>query len=76
MAMEYYDLLESLGGVEALNAVTHTVEDIINSKEYQNVWDTYWNEKKLITCARMCGRAPSSDFAKSRDQQAEIVKYE
>lgn len=76
MVNQYNDLVESLGNIEALNAITHTVEDIVNSHEYQTVWNTYWNEKKLITCARMCGVAPISNFAKSRDQQAEVIDYE
>lgn len=75
MLNQYYDLVESLGGIDRLNAVNHTIEEIIDSVEYQTVWQTYWNEKKLITCARMCGRAIINDYAKSRDQQQEIINY-
>jgi hypothetical protein len=76
MLNQYYELVDSLGGIEKLNSVNNTVEEIINSTEYQTVWNTYWGDKKLITCAKMCGRAKSNDYAKSRDQQQEIVQYE
>jgi hypothetical protein len=76
MLNQYYDLVKSLGGINKLNAVNNTIESIIDSNEYQTVWSTYWNEKKLITCARMCGRAEINDYAKSRDQQQEVIFYE
>lgn len=76
MLNQYYDLVESLGGLHSLNATNRTLAEIIDSYEYQTVWNTYWNEKKLITCARMCGRAANNDFAKSRDQQQEVIQYE
>jgi hypothetical protein len=74
ITVQYNDLVESLGGLESLNALDNTVEDIVNSAEYQSVWNTFWNEKKLITCARMCGSAP--EFSKPRDQMAEVIDYE
>jgi MoaA/NifB/PqqE/SkfB family radical SAM enzyme len=67
---QYHELVESLGGLSKLNAVTNTLESIINSPEYQTKWFEYWDQRKLITCARTCGRADSSTFAKSRDQQS------
>ena len=76
MLNQYYELVESLGGIGKLNAVNNTIESIIDSNEYQSVWKTYWGDKKLITCARMCGRAKINDYAKSRDQQQEIIHYE
>jgi MoaA/NifB/PqqE/SkfB family radical SAM enzyme len=68
MLSQYHDIVESFGGIDKLNAVTNTVKDIVDSDSYQQLWFNYWNERSLITCARMCGRAPTSNFAKSRDQ--------
>jgi hypothetical protein len=57
-----------LGGLESLNAVSHGIETIINSEQWQAVWQPYWNEKKLITCARVCGvnklSKPNDQFIK------------
>jgi len=69
---EYNTLIKEFGGIEFLNAVNYTVESIINSKSYQTIWKKFWDEKLLITCARMCGRSPNFEFAKSRDQIANV----
>jgi sulfatase maturation enzyme AslB (radical SAM superfamily) len=63
MRNQHYELLASLGNV---NTLSKSVRDIIDSTEYQSVWDSYWTTNKLITCARTCG--VNTDFAKPRDQ--------
>jgi len=64
---QYYELVESLGGIDSLNGEKKPVKDIINSEAYQTVWNSYWNENKLITCARSCGILPDV-FSTPRDQ--------
>ena len=49
---QYNMLIADLGNIDT---ATRSVKDIIDSTEYQTVWDKYWNEEKLITCARTCG---------------------
>ena len=71
---EYLDLLDSLGGYAALNATEKTVKDIIESAEYQTVWQQYWDNKKLITCARTCGKAKEL-FSTPRDQFTDTESY-
>lgn len=53
---QYNLMVESLGGLDKLNCITNTIKDIINSDEYQTVWDSYWGDNKLFTCARVCGK--------------------
>jgi MoaA/NifB/PqqE/SkfB family radical SAM enzyme len=67
MLEQYYELVESLGGADAVNTAYHTVKNIIDSSEYQTIWDFYWNESKLITCARSCGVMPDY-FSTPNDQ--------
>jgi len=64
---QYYDLIDSLGGIENLSAVSHGIKNIIDNDRWQQVWDIYWNEKKLITCARVCGKM-IDNFSKPIDQ--------
>lgn len=66
MMRQHTELIASLGNI---NTFTKSVKDIVDSSEYQTVWDGYWTTNKLITCARTCGI--NTDFAKPRDQ---IVK--
>lgn len=63
---EYQMLINDLGGVDALDTRKHTVKEIMESHPYQTVWQQYWDEKKLITCARSCGI--TSEFSKPKDQ--------
>lgn len=58
MLDQYHMLVESLGGLDRLDATRYSIREIIDSHEYQTVWDSYWNDNKLITCARACGVMP------------------
>jgi hypothetical protein len=68
---QYHELMKDLGGIDRMNALNHSVKDIIDSNAYQTVWDKYWNDTKLITCARTCG---TIDIAKPKDQFREKEK--
>jgi MoaA/NifB/PqqE/SkfB family radical SAM enzyme len=65
---QYYELVKDLGGINNLNAITRRLREIINDKQWQSVWEPYWSEKKLITCARVCGvnsiSKPNDQFVK------------
>jgi MoaA/NifB/PqqE/SkfB family radical SAM enzyme len=62
---QYYKLIESLGGIDKLNTVSNSIKDIIDNERYQTVWNQYWNEDKLMACARYCGK---HDVSKPTDQ--------
>lgn len=71
MLLQYHELVNGLGGLPKLSIATNSIKDIIDSPEYQTIWDEYWQEKKLITCARVCGKIteisnPNDQFV-SRD---------
>jgi len=63
MLKQHWNLMADLGDTNTLH---RSVKDIVDSEEYQTVWNKYWNKDKLITCARTCGT--NTDFAKPRDQ--------
>lgn len=63
MLEQHNELMLKLGNT---NTVERTVKDIVDSTEYQTVWDEYWHSNKLIVCARTCG--VNTDFAKPKDQ--------
>jgi sulfatase maturation enzyme AslB (radical SAM superfamily) len=62
---QYNILISDLGNI---NTLEKSIKNIINSNEYQTVWTDYWGSKKLITCARTCGR---NEFSKPIDQFVE-----
>lgn len=68
---QYYQLVKTLGGIDNLHTVKRSIKEIVNSKEYQTAWDYYWNENKLIQCARTCG---VNKFSKPNDQFIDKVE--
>lgn len=55
MIEQYYDLLDELGGKDAMNLNQRSVREIFEDDKWHSVWDIFWNNKKLITCAKTCG---------------------
>lgn len=55
MVDQYYDLLSELGGKDAMDLNQRSVREIFEDDKWHSVWDTFWNTKKLITCAKTCG---------------------
>jgi len=67
---QYKDLRKTLGNT---NAVQRTLKSIINSNEWQTAWESYWGEKKLLTCARTCGK--NNNLSKPKDQFAQTIGF-
>jgi MoaA/NifB/PqqE/SkfB family radical SAM enzyme len=55
MADQYNDMIEDFGGIDNIDTKYNSVKSIINSTAYQTVWDRYWSDPKMVTCARTCG---------------------
>ena len=68
---QYQDLVANLGGVQKLNALTTGIKSVLASQEWQTVWKKYWDEKKLIICAKTCG--VDSEISTPSDQIIESV---
>jgi MoaA/NifB/PqqE/SkfB family radical SAM enzyme len=71
---EYWKIVNDFGGRKNLNATNKSLKDIINSKEYQSLWEKYWEEKSIITCARMCGKVKNL-YSKPNDQFVETKNF-
>jgi len=55
MLGEHAALMAALGGEQALNAHHRSIKDIIESPAYQTIWDGFWQQGQLTTCAGHCG---------------------
>jgi MoaA/NifB/PqqE/SkfB family radical SAM enzyme len=55
MVLQYNNLIKDFGGIDFLDATKNTLQSIIDSDVYQTIWEKYWNDTKMITCARTCG---------------------
>lgn len=73
---QYDRLIESLGGISKLDAKTIGIKLIIDSDSWQNIWHHYWNEDKLVVCARTCGSNSSKEISKPKDQFIERIGFD
>lgn len=67
---QYKDLRQTLGNT---NALDQTIRNIINSSNWQNAWEQYWGNKKLLTCARTCGKI--KNVSQPKDQFANTTGF-
>jgi len=72
---EYWKIVNDFGGRKNLNATKKSLRNIVNSVEYQNLWEKYWKEKSIITCARMCGKVKNL-YSKPTDQFVETRNFD
>lgn len=63
MLAQHENLMNKLGNT---NTIDRTIKDIVDSKEYQTVWEEMWNVQKMLICAKTCG--VDVGFSQPRDQ--------
>jgi hypothetical protein len=49
------DLVEYIGGWDSINLTKRPLNEIIDDRRWSTVWQHYWDNKKLATCAKTCG---------------------
>jgi len=65
MLNQHHKMVERIGVV---NTLERSIKEILNSNEYQTIWDDCWSTDKLITCVRTCGVSNSITFSQPKDQ--------
>ena len=68
MIDQYNSMINDFGGIDNIDTRYHSVRSIIDSDVYQSVWNTYWSDPKMVTCARACG---TNTLSKPIDQFTE-----
>ena len=68
-------LLEQFGGIERLNLRKNTIQDIVDSPEWQSQWDASFADNKLHVCVRTCGKFPEKVISQCRDQFVDLDTF-
>lgn len=68
---QYNSLLEDLGGEEHCDLTKTSISDFMEDSRWHTVWDKYWKDEKLITCAKTCGNFGNS---KPKEQIIENIQ--
>lgn len=63
MLAQHKNLMDRLGNT---NTIDRTIKDIVDSEEYQTVWEEMWTVQKMLICAKTCG--VDVGFSQPRDQ--------
>lgn len=66
------ELVSELGGYDAINLLQHSIKDIIDDTMWQSIWEKYWQQKKLATCAKVCGTFPEKILPQHNDQFIDV----
>jgi hypothetical protein len=51
-----------------LSSTDKSIQEILDSESWQAVWAESWENKRLLTCARICGTSEKQLFSKPADQ--------
>jgi MoaA/NifB/PqqE/SkfB family radical SAM enzyme len=73
MLEQHKNMITRLGEI---NVLKRSLEDIINSNEYQTIWEDMWHNDKSIVCARTCGKHPEAKISKNTDQFQEYTSFD
>lgn len=66
---EHDELVAALGSNENITAGSElTIKDILDSKEWITTWKDFWENKRLMTCSRVCGVSNEKLFSTPSDQ--------
>jgi MoaA/NifB/PqqE/SkfB family radical SAM enzyme len=68
-------ILDRFGGLEYFNLRNYSVEEIIDSKAWQTIWNESFTGNKLHVCARQCGKFPEPTISQCRDQFLELENF-
>lgn len=69
-------VLEQFRGKEQFNLENHSIQDIVESNEWQTIWNNaFIGDDKLHVCARACGKFPEAIVSQCRDQFLDLDNF-
>lgn len=63
------------GGMDKLDLHQHSIKDIVDSNEWQTVWNDGFEDNSILMCARVCGKFPEVEISQCRDQFLELDTF-
>lgn len=68
-------VVNQFGGMEQFNLRNRTIQEIVDSHEWQTVWNENFVSKGLPVCARTCGKFPEPVVSQCRDQFLDLEVF-
>ena len=57
------------------NLRNRSMEEIVDSIEWQTLWNQAFNDNSVLVCARVCGKFPEAQVSQCRDQFLELDNF-
>jgi MoaA/NifB/PqqE/SkfB family radical SAM enzyme len=68
-------LVDSFGGMDMFSLKHRSLEEIIDSNDWQTKWDSVFADNSVHVCARVCGKFPEPTISQCRDQFLELEEF-
>lgn len=71
----FNNLIERFGGIKNFNCNNKTISEIVDSFEWQTIWDETFVSNPLPACTRACGKFNTPTVNHSKDQFIELQNF-
>jgi MoaA/NifB/PqqE/SkfB family radical SAM enzyme len=72
----FNSMVDKFGGIEQFNLRKRSVKEIVDSTEWQTLWDDSFVNDKLPVCGRTCGKFEEPIVSQCRDQFLELERFD
>ena len=69
-------LVDQFGGIEQFNLRNHTIQEVVDSEQWQTLWNHSFTDDKLPVCVRTCGKFPEKIISQCRDQFVDLDTFD
>lgn len=70
-----FETIERFGGIERFNLSKHSIASIIDSNNWQTIWDSGFEKNEPLVCVRICGKFPEPTISQCRDQFIDLENF-
>ena len=68
-------LVDEFGGMDMFSLQYRTIEEIVDSTDWQTKWDEVFADNTVHVCARVCGKFPEPTISQCRDQFLDLEEF-
>lgn len=71
----FFEFIDKFGGLENFNLQNKTIEEIVDSDQWQTLWIDSFENNPLRACSRTCGVFKNHQISKSKDQFLKLDQF-
>jgi MoaA/NifB/PqqE/SkfB family radical SAM enzyme len=69
------DTITEFGGLEGLDLKNKSIEEIVDSEEWQTVWNKKFENRSLLMCVRVCGKFAEDKISQPQEGLLELKEF-